>query len=50
METGGWIDDDELCTEEKHLIDSRFAEHDRNPASALPWEEVKARLHARFVR
>ena len=48
---GDWIDgDDELSPEEKHLLDSRPAEHDRNPASAIPWEEVKARLQARFGR
>jgi len=48
---GDWIDsDDELSPEEKHLLDSRLAEHDRNPASSIPWQEVKARLQARFVR
>jgi len=48
---GDWIDsDDELSPEEKHLLDSRLAEHDRNPASSIPWKEVKARLQARFVR
>jgi putative addiction module component (TIGR02574 family) len=48
---GDWIDgDDELSPEEKHLLDSRLADHDRNPASAVPWEEVKARLQARFFR
>ena len=48
---GDWIDgDDELSVEEKHLLDSRLADHDDNPASAIPWEEVKARLQARFVR
>jgi len=48
---GDWIDgDDALSPEEKDLLDSRLAAHDRDPASALPWEEVKARLQARFVR
>ena len=48
---GDWIDsDDELSAAEKHLLDSRLADHDRDPASALPWEKVKARLQARFVR
>jgi putative addiction module component (TIGR02574 family) len=48
---GDWIDgDDELSPEEKHLLDSRLADHERDPASAIPWEEVKARLQARFVR
>jgi len=48
---GDWIDgDDEVTSEEKHLLDSRLADHDREPASAIPWEEVKARLQARFIR
>jgi len=48
---GDWIDgDDGLSPEEKHLLDSRLADHDRDPASAVPWEEVRARLQARFVR
>ena len=44
---GDWIEgDDALSPEEKHLLDSRLADHERDPASAFPWEEVKAR----FVR
>jgi putative addiction module component (TIGR02574 family) len=46
---GDWIEDDEaLSPEERHLVESRLADHERDPASALPWEEVKARLRARF--
>jgi putative addiction module component (TIGR02574 family) len=41
----GWLDGDEsLSGEEKRLIESRLAAHDQNPASAVPWEEAKARL------
>lgn len=49
---GDWIDENEdfLSPEEKRLIESRLAEHDRDPASAVPWEEAKARLKARFMR
>jgi putative addiction module component (TIGR02574 family) len=48
---GDWIDgDDALSAEEKQLLDSRLADHDRNPASAVHWEEVKARLQARFIK
>jgi putative addiction module component (TIGR02574 family) len=48
---GDWIeDDDALSPEERHLVESRLAAHDRDPASALPWEDVKARLLTRFVR
>jgi putative addiction module component (TIGR02574 family) len=47
----GWLDgDDGLSGEEKRLIESRLAAHDQNPASAVPWEEAKARLKSRFVR
>jgi putative addiction module component (TIGR02574 family) len=48
---GDWIEDDEaLSPEERRLVESRLAAHDRDPGSALPWEEVKARLKARFGR
>jgi putative addiction module component (TIGR02574 family) len=48
---GDWIDcDDPISPEEKHLLESRLASHDRDPASAVPWEEVKARLQARFAQ
>jgi putative addiction module component (TIGR02574 family) len=33
-----------LSAEQREEIDRRLAEHDRNPESALPWEEVRARL------
>jgi putative addiction module component (TIGR02574 family) len=47
---GDWVDgDDALSPEEKHLLESRLAEHDRDPASAIPWDEAKARLQARFA-
>jgi putative addiction module component (TIGR02574 family) len=48
---GDWLDsDDALSPEEKHLLESRLSAHDQNPASAVPWEEAKARLQARFSR
>lgn len=48
---GDWIDEgDALSLEEKRLIDSRLAAHDRDPASAIPWEEARARLKERFVK
>lgn len=44
---GDWVDgDDALSPEEKHLLESRLAQHDRDPASAIPWEEAKARLQS----
>lgn len=30
-------------------IERRRAEHARNPSSAIPWEEVRARLFRRFA-
>lgn len=35
-----------LTEEQMREIDRRIAEHERNPGSAIPWEEVKARLQA----
>jgi putative addiction module component (TIGR02574 family) len=48
---GDWNDgDDPLSPEEKHLLESRLASHDRDPSSAVPSEEAKARLLARFAQ
>jgi putative addiction module component (TIGR02574 family) len=33
-----------LSDEEKEELDRRYAEHLRDPGSALKWEDVKARL------
>ena len=37
-----------LTPEQMAEIDHRLAEHERNPERAAPWEEVRARLWARF--
>ncbi len=37
-----------LTEAQRAEIDRRLAEHDRDPTSAIPWEEVRARLHQRF--
>ena len=37
-----------LTDEQKREIDRRLAEHKKNPERASPWEEVKARLWARY--
>lgn len=39
----------QLTQEQMKEIDRRLAEHERDPGSALPWEEVRARLRARFA-
>ena len=44
-----WFDhDDPLTDEEKALIEARIAAHERNPETAIPWEDVKARLTRRI--
>jgi putative addiction module component (TIGR02574 family) len=37
-----------LTDDQKAEIDRRLAEHERDPTRARPWEEVRARLWARF--
>ncbi len=37
-----------LTDEEKKELDRRYAEHLRDPGSASKWEDVKARLLARY--
>lgn len=45
----GWLDaDDPLTDAEKALIEGRIEEHEKNPATAIPWEEFDARLKQRL--
>lgn len=37
-----------LTDAQRAEIERRLAEHDRDPTSAIPWEEVRARLHQRL--
>jgi putative addiction module component (TIGR02574 family) len=37
-----------MTPEQEQEIDRRLAEHDRDPSRASSWEEVRARLWARF--
>jgi putative addiction module component (TIGR02574 family) len=37
-----------LTSEQKLELNRRLEEHRRNPGRASPWEEVKARLWARY--
>jgi putative addiction module component (TIGR02574 family) len=39
-----------LIDEQMAEIDRRLAEHERHPERARPWEEVVARLRARFEK
>ena len=43
-----WMDADELSAEDKALIEARIAEHERNPAAAIPWEVMEAKLKTRY--
>jgi putative addiction module component (TIGR02574 family) len=49
LDGDGWLDDDDTLTDEqKALIESRLEAHEKNPDTAIPWEEVKARLNRRL--
>jgi putative addiction module component (TIGR02574 family) len=44
-----WLDqDDPLTQEQKQLIEGRIAAHEKDPQSAIPWEEFDARLKGRL--
>ena len=44
-----WLDeDDPLTDDEKALIEARIEAHERNPESAIPWDEFRARLNRRL--
>ena len=42
--------DDSLTTDEWAVVDARMEAHRRDPTSAVPIEEMKAGLRARFAR
>ena len=42
------LDDAGLSAEDEAVVERRLAEHRRNPSSAVPLDEMKARLRARF--
>jgi hypothetical protein len=48
LEGEGWFDDADLADEERQLIESRLEAHRRNPDAVVPWEDVEAKLLARF--
>lgn len=43
-----WMDDGELTSEQKALIEARIAEHERNPTGVVSWEVAEAKLKARY--
>jgi putative addiction module component (TIGR02574 family) len=48
LEGEGWLEDADLTDEERRLIESRLEAHRQNPEAAIPWEDVEAKLIARF--
>jgi putative addiction module component (TIGR02574 family) len=43
-----WDDDGELTEEQKRMILARIEEHERNPETAIPWEQAEAELKRLF--
>jgi putative addiction module component (TIGR02574 family) len=48
LEGEGWLDAADLTDEERQVIESRLEAHRRNPDAAIPWDDVEAKLVARF--
>lgn len=42
------LDDAGLAAEDEAIVERRLAEHRQNPGSAVPLDEMKVRLRARF--
>jgi len=44
-----WLDqDDPLSHQDKALIQARIDAHERNPETAIPWDDFKASLNRRI--
>jgi putative addiction module component (TIGR02574 family) len=48
LEGEGWLDATDLTDEEQQVIESRLEAHRQNPDAAIPWDDVEAKLVARF--
>jgi putative addiction module component (TIGR02574 family) len=48
MTSDEWNDNGALTDKEKRLIESRVAEHESDPQSAVAWEEFEARTKKRI--
>lgn len=44
------LDEPALAPEDEAVVEGRLAEHRQNPGSAVPLDEMKARLRSRFSR
>ena len=47
-EGDGWLDAADLTDEERQVIESRLETHRQNPDAAITWDDVEAKLPARF--
>lgn len=43
-------EDAPVTIEEKHLLDSRLADFQKNPNNQSPWREVQGRCHCLYPR
>jgi putative addiction module component (TIGR02574 family) len=44
-----WLDyDDPITQEDKALIEARIDAHEKNPETAIPWDDFKARVSGRI--
>jgi putative addiction module component (TIGR02574 family) len=48
LEGEGWLEAAGLTDAERRLIEFRLEAHRQNPEAAIPWEDVEAKLIARF--
>ena len=48
LDGGDWLDSGELTNADRVLIEQRLAEHEGNPESSVPWDDVEDRLRRRF--
>lgn len=44
------LDEPGLSAEDEAIVEGRLAEHRRDPSSAVPLDEIKARLRSRFAQ
>lgn len=49
LDGDGWVDDDDpLTATDKALIEARVQAHERDPATAIPWEKFEEGLKRRL--
>jgi len=44
------LDDSALSAKDEAVVEKRLADHRRNPESAMPLDEMKARMRKRFSK